>query len=101
MQEAPGGLPPLVSRGLGLLLLGGLVWYAFRHSAAPLCGFFGIAAALVSIRIGQRGVERYGRRVPVTEMLTLGRQGDRAMLVGGLAGYAMVIFFGLAIYLAW
>ncbi len=60
----------------------------------------GIASALISIRMGQDGVERYGRRVPVTEMLTLGKQGDRQMLIGGIAGYLMAIFFGLAAYFA-
>jgi hypothetical protein len=100
MATDNGGLPPIVSRGLGLLMLGGLIWYASRYSAAPLFGFLGIASALISIRIGQRGVERLGRRVPVTEMLALGRQGDREMLIGGLAGYLMVVFFGLAAYVA-
>jgi len=99
MDKDSPGLPPLLSRGLGLAMLGGLVWYAFRHSPAPLFGFLGVASALVSIRIGQRGVERHGRRVPVTEMLALGRQGDREMLVGGIAGYLMVVFFGLAAWL--
>jgi hypothetical protein len=60
----------------------------------------GIASALISIRMGQDGVERYGRRVPVTEMLTLGKQGDRQMLIGGIAGYLMAIFFALAAYFA-
>lgn len=100
MSTENSGLPRIVSRSLGLAMLGGLIWYALKHSPAPLYGFLGIAAALVSIRIGQRGEERYGRRVPVTEMLALGRQGDRAMLVGGIAGYAMIILFGLAAYVA-
>lgn len=100
MATDNGGLPPIVSRSLGLLMLGGLVWYAVKHSPAPLFGFLGIASALVSIRIGQRGEARYGRRVPVTEMLTLGRQGDRAMLVGGIAGFLMLGFFGIAAFFA-
>lgn len=66
-----------------------------------LCVALGIASALVAIRIGQDGEARYGRRVPVTEMLALGKQGDRAMLLGGLSGYAMAAFFGLAAWLAW
>lgn len=61
-----------------------------------LCLVLGIASAMLSIRIGQNGVERYGRRVPVTEMLTLGKQGDRQMLIGGIAGYLMAVFFILA-----
>ena len=77
-------------------MFAGLVWYAIRHSAAPLFGFLGIASALVSIRLGESGTERYGRRIPVTEMLPLGRKGDRKMLVGGIAGYLMLVFFGIA-----
>ncbi len=57
------------------------------------CVAAGVGCALVSIRIGQDGVARYGRRVPVTEMIALGRQGDRRMLLGGLAGWAMAGFF--------
>lgn len=65
-----------------------------------LCIALGIASALLSIRIGQNGVERYGRRVPVTEMLALGKQGDHQMLIGGIAGYLMVAFFLLAAWFA-
>lgn len=86
-------LPAIVSRLLGLMLLGVLIWYARQHSPAPLLAFLGVASALVSIRIGQRGEARYGRRVPVTEMIALGRQGDRAMLIGGIAGFLMIGFF--------
>ena len=42
-----------------------------------------------------------GRRVPVTEMLALGRQGDKDMLWGGMAGYLMAVFAvaaGVALY---
>ena len=90
----------LVPRLLGAILFGILLWYALKHSAAPLFAFLGIASALVSIRIGQRGEERYGRRVPVTEMIALGRQGDRAMLIGGVVGFLMLAFFGIAVWLA-
>lgn len=65
-----------------------------------LCIALGIASAMLSIRIGQNGVERYGRRVPVTEMLALGKQGDQQMLIGGIAGYLMVVFFLLAAWFA-
>lgn len=65
-----------------------------------LCAALGVGCALLAIRIGQDGVERYGRRVPVTEMLALGRQGDRRMLVGGIAGYLMAAFFIAAGWLA-
>ena len=60
----------------------------------------GVGSALISIRIGQAGVERYGRRVPVTEMIALGKQGDRRMLLGGIAGYAMAALFIVAAVLA-
>ncbi|QRM19380.1 hypothetical protein GBK02_08200 [Dechloromonas sp. TW-R-39-2] len=86
----------LISRLLGAVLLCGLIWYALHNSPAPLLAFLGIASALISIRIGQRGEQRYGRRVPVTEMIALGRQGDRAMLVGGIAGFLMLGFFAAA-----
>lgn len=86
----------LISRLLGAALLCGLIWYALHHSPAPLLAFLGIASALISIRIGQRGEQRYGRRVPVTEMIALGRQGDRAMLLGGIAGFLMLGFFAAA-----
>ena len=60
----------------------------------------GVGAALISIRAGQAGELRYGRRVQVTEMLALGRQGDRQMLLGGIAGYLMIVLFGLAAWAA-
>lgn len=65
-----------------------------------LLAILGVASALVSIRIGQDGVERYGRRVPVTEMIVLGRQGDRQMLIGGIAGYLMAACFVAAAWFA-
>jgi len=65
-----------------------------------LLAILGVASALVSIRIGQDGVERYGRRVPVTEMIALGRQGDRQMLIGGIAGYLMAACFAAAAWFA-
>jgi hypothetical protein len=86
----------LISRLAGLILLGSLAWYAYHRSAAPLLAFLGLASALVAIRIGQRGEARYGRRVPVTEMFALGRQGDLAMLIGGIAGCLMPVFFAAA-----
>lgn len=58
-----------------------------------LCIALGIVAALLSLRISEAGVARYGRRIPVTEMLPLGLKGDRAMLLGGIAGWGMVGFF--------
>ncbi len=64
------------------------------------CVALGVGAALVSIRIGQAGEARYGRRVPVTEMIALGRQGDRAMFIGGIAGWLMAGCFAAAAYFA-
>lgn len=84
-------------RGISALALSlTVVWLVQAGRLAPLFILLGIAAALLSIRIGQQGEARYGRRVPVTEMLALGRAGDRAMLLGGVAGYLMAVFFGLA-----
>lgn len=68
---------------------------------AWLCLALGIGCALLSIRIAQAGVDRLGRRVPVTEMIPLGLKGDRQMLIGGLAGWAMALFFAGAAWLAW
>jgi hypothetical protein len=68
--------------------------------AAWACGALGVGCALISIRIGQDGVERYGRRIPVTEMIRIGRQGDRAMLLGGICGWLMAVFFFAAVILA-
>ncbi|NHC05608.1 hypothetical protein [Azonexus fungiphilus] len=92
----------LLMRGVSLAaIFAPLAWIAWAYTPAPLVGALGIAAALVSIRIGQAGEARYGRRVPVTEMLGLGRRGDRQMLLGGLAGYLMIVLFALAAWLAW
>ena len=92
-------LPLLIIRSItGLALLAPAAWLAWLGKPSPLFALIGIAAALLSIRIGQQGEARYGRRVPVTEMFALGRQGDRQMLLGGLAGYLMLICFILALY---
>lgn len=77
-----------------------LLWLAWSHTPVPLLLALGITSALIAIRIGQAGEARYGRRVQVTEMLPLGRKGDKQMLIGGIAGYLMIIFFGLASWLA-
>ncbi len=76
-----------------------MLWIAWAYTPVPLLITLGVAAALVSIRIGQAGEARYGRRIQVTEMLPLGRQGDKQMLIGGIAGYLMIVFFGLAAWL--
>lgn len=57
----------------------------------------GIASALLALRIADAGVSRYGRKVPVTEMLELGIKGDRSMLIGGIAGWLMPIAFIAAV----
>lgn len=77
-----------------------MLWIAWYYTPLPLLITLGVGAALVSIRIGQAGEARYGRRVQVTEMLPLGRQGDKQMLIGGIAGYLMIVLFGLAAWLA-
>jgi hypothetical protein len=77
-----------------------MLWIAWAYTPVPLLITLGIAASLVSIRVGQAGEARYGRRVQVTEMLPLGRKGDKQMLIGGIAGYLMIVFFGLAAWLA-
>lgn len=100
MSGQHGETPAAVSRTIGLLLFGALAWYAWRHSPAPLLAFLGIASALISIRIGQRNEATYGRRVPVTEMLALGRQGNREMLIGGISGFLMLGFFAAAAWVA-
>ena len=91
---------PALAWLLGLSVFAAAVWYAFRHSPVPLLILLTLASAQVSIHVGQQSVERYGRRVPVTEMLALARQGDRAMLLGGLCGYLMLIFCLAAAYFA-
>lgn len=67
---------------------------------AWLCLALGVGCALYSLRIGEEGVARYGRRLAVTEMIPAGRRGDRRMLLGGLSGFAMAAFFALAGWLA-
>ena len=68
---------------------------------AWLCLALGIGCALLSIRMAEKGSERHGRRVPVTGMIPLGLKGDRQMLIGGLAGWAMALFLAGAAWLAW
>ncbi len=68
---------------------------------AWLCLALGIGCALLSIRMAEKGSEHHGRRVPVTEMIPLGLKGDRQMLIGGLAGWAMALFLAGAAWLAW
>lgn len=67
---------------------------------AWLCVALGVACAIFSLRVGEDGVERYGRRLTVTEMIPAGLRGDRKMLLGGIAGWAMAGFFALAAWLA-
>lgn len=66
--------------------------------ATLICLALGIVAALISLRISTAGVARYGRRIPVTEMLPLGLKGDHAMLLGGITGWSMVGFFVAACF---
>ncbi|RIX45679.1 MAG: hypothetical protein D3M94_12725 [Rhodocyclales bacterium GT-UBC] len=91
----------LIIRGItGLALVLPAAWLAWSGKPLPLLLLLTIAAALVAIRVGQEGEARYGRRVPITEMLALGRQGDRRMLLGGIAGYLMAGGMLLALFLA-
>lgn len=64
------------------------------------CAALGVGCALLSLRISEEGVVRYGRRVPVTEMIPLGLKGDRRMLLGGIAGWAMAVLLASAAWLA-
>lgn len=99
-MNTPRGL--LALRALFLLLLAvPAIWLAWTTTPVPLLLLIGIIAALISIRAGQTGEARYGRRVPVTEMLALGRQGDRSMLIGGLCGYLMMLCFVAAAVVGW
>lgn len=82
----------LYGRGHGTTTVNWPVW---------LCLSLGIGSALISLRIAQNGVKRHGRRVPVTEMIPLGLRGDRTMLIGGIAGWAMAGLFVAAAWLAW
>lgn len=92
----------LIIRAITLLaLVIPAAWLAWVKTPVPLLALIGVAAALVSIRIGQEGESRYGRRIIVTEMFKVGRENnDRQMVLGGLAGYLMLIAFGLAIWFA-
>lgn len=64
------------------------------------CLALGIGCALLAIRSGEESVARYGRRVTVTEMIPLGLKGDRRLLLGGLAGWAMALSFAAAAWFA-
>ena len=102
MPDAAPSRPSRTKLLLTVLLAGGLAAYgAVAGTWAPLFAYLTVVSALVAIGAGQRGEARYGRRVPVTEMLALGRQGDRDMLWGGMAGYLMAVFAvatGAALY---
>ena len=94
-------LPLLIIRSItGLALVVPAAWLAWTSTPLPLLLLITIAAALLAIRIGQEGEARYGRRVQITEMLALGRQGYRQMLVGGMAGYLMAACLLLALWFA-
>lgn len=102
MPESAPSRPSRAKQLLTVLLACGLAAYgAISGAWAPLFSYLTVVSALVAIGAGHRGEARYGRRVPVTEMLPLGRQGDRDMLWGGMAGYLMAVFAvaaGVALY---
>ena len=76
-------------------------WIAWVKTPVPLLLLIGITAALVSIRIGQQSEARYGQRIIVTDMLRVGREHqDKQLMIGGLAGYLMLICFAAAAWLA-
>lgn len=101
MSEAPKATRGvLIIRAItALALVVPAAYMAWVKTPVPLLLLVGVAAALVAIRIGQEGEARYGRRVIVTEMYRVGRENqDKPMMLGGLAGYLMVICFLLAGY---
>ncbi|MDD2885058.1 MAG: hypothetical protein PHT48_08455 [Dechloromonas sp.] len=101
--------PPRTAPPLGLWLIRAISALAFSlmlfrlaqgGHLASLSLIIGITLAVFTLRIGEQAQARYGRRVTVTEMLPLGRQGDRQLLLGGIAGYLMLACFALAAWLA-
>ena len=102
MPDAAPSRPSRAKQLLTVLLACGLAAYgAVAGTWALLFAYLTVVSALVAIGAGHRGEARYGRRVPVTEMLALGRQGDKDMLWGGMAGYLMAVFAvatGAALY---
>lgn len=96
-METPGKGILLIRAITALALVVPAAYIAWIKTPVPLLLLVGVAAALVAIRIGQEGEARYGRRVVVTEMYALGRQNqDKQMILGGLAGYLMLICFAAA-----
>lgn len=100
MKDKP-WLHLLIRAITALALIVPAAWIAWVKTPLPLLLLVGIAAALVSIRIGQEGEVRYGRRIIVTEMLKVGRENqDQRMVLGGIAGYLMLACFALAAWVA-
>ncbi len=96
-MKTPGKGILLIRAITALALVVPAAYIAWIKTPVPLLLLVGVAAALVAIRIGQEGEARYGRRVVVTEMYALGRQNqDKQMILGGLAGYLMLICFAAA-----
>lgn len=96
-MKTPGKGILLIRAITALALVVPAAYIAWIKTPVPLLLLLGVAAALVAIRIGQEGEARYGRRVVVTEMYALGRQNqDKQMILGGLAGYLMLICFAAA-----
>ncbi len=96
-MKTPGKGILLIRAITALALVVPAAYIAWIKTPVPLLLLVGVAAALVAIRIGQEGEARYGRRVVVTEMYAMGRQyQDKLMILGGLAGYLMLICFAAA-----
>ena len=76
-------------------------WIAWVKTPVPLLLLVGITSALLSIRIGQQSEARYGKRIIVTDMLRVGQaHQDKQLVLGGVAGYLMLICFVAAAWFA-
>ncbi len=59
----------LLMRGVSLTILFTVLgWIAWTTTPVPLLIGLGVGAALFSLRVGEAGAARAGRRVPVTEI---------------------------------
>ncbi len=99
-----------MSQNKGLLLIRSITalalvvpaaWMAWVKTPIPLLLLIGIVSALLAIRIGEASEARYGERIIVTRMIPLGTEKkDRQLIIGGLAGYLMLICFSAALWFA-
>ena len=76
-------------------------WMAWVKTPIPLLLLIGTVSALLSIHIGQASEVRYGERIIVTQMIPVGREKkDHQLILGGLAGYLMLLCFSAALWFA-